>query len=95
MNQRLLLSYIVLLILVSLAAVPVLAATVNCPSSCSCLLPAEAAKINTPGLCGGKQLVCAVDAKENEKYCYEKPATTTTTVVPQIIMTGYQLFTTT
>jgi hypothetical protein len=76
-----------------LAAAPALAAIVLCPSGCSCLLPAEAAKINTPGLCGGKQMVCGGDAK-NEKYCYERPVTTTT-VVPLIIVTGYQLFTTT
>jgi len=92
-NQRLILSGIAFLILVSLLAGPALAATVTCPSSCSCLLPAEAAKKNTPGLCGGKQQVCAVDAKKNEKYCYERPATTTT-VIPQIIVTGYQVFTT-
>jgi hypothetical protein len=78
---------------------PVLAATLSpavasCPPDCSCLLPAEAAKINTPGLCGGKQTICGSDGKI-EKYCYAKPATTTTTVVPQIIVTGYQLFTTT
>jgi hypothetical protein len=95
-NKRLFLSCTLFLILVSLAAAPAVAAmlpsTVDCPSSCSCLLPAEAAKINTPGLCGGKQMVCARDAK-NEKYCYEKPVTTTT--VPLIIVTGYQLFTTT
>ena len=88
------LSCVCLLLLVSLAAVPVLAATVTCPSSCSCLLPAEAAKINTPGLCGGKQQVCAVDTQKNEKYCYTKPVTITT-VVPQLIVTGYTLVTTT
>lgn len=91
MNQRLILSGIALLILVLLLAGPALAATMTCPSSCSCLLPAEAAKINTPGLCGGKQTVCGSDGKTN-KYCYLKPVTTTT-VVPQIIVTGFQVFT--
>ena len=84
-----------LLLLVSLAAAPVLAATLSstgtCPSSCSCLLPAEAAKINTPGLCGGKQTVCGSDGKTT-KYCYLKPVTTTT-VVPQFIVTGYHVIT--
>jgi hypothetical protein len=86
-NQRLILLSIAILILVSLLAGPALAATVTCPSSCSCLLPAEAAKINTPGLCGGKQTVCASDGKTT-KYCYLKPVTTTT-VVPQFIVTGH------
>lgn len=93
MNQRLLLSGIALLILVSLLAGPVLAATVTCPPTCSCLLPAEAANINTPGLCGGKQQVCAEEGK-TVKYCYLKPVTTTP-VVPKIIVTGYQIITTT
>jgi hypothetical protein len=95
MSQRHLFFGIAILILAAFAAGPVLAATTAvCPSSCSCLLPAEAAKINTPGLCGGKQILCESDGK-NEKYCYEKPVTTTTTIVPQIIMTGYQILTTT
>jgi len=92
-KKHIFLSFLCLLFLLSLATVPALAATVLCPSGCSCLLPAEAAKINTPGLCGGKQMVCGGDAK-NEKYCYERPVPTTT-VVPLIIVTGYQLFTTT
>jgi hypothetical protein len=92
-NQRLILLSIAILILVSLTAVPVLAA-VSCPMSCSCLLPAEAKKLGYPGYCGGKQQVCAMDAQKNEKYCYTKPVTATT-VVPQLIVTGYTLFTTT
>ena len=83
MKQRLFLSCICLLLFVTLTVVPVLAATVLCPSGCSCMSPAEAAKINTPGLCGGKQQVCAMDSQKNEKYCYTKPVTvTTTTPVP-------------
>jgi hypothetical protein len=49
--------------------------------------------VQTPGLCGGKQQICASDGK-NDKYCYQKPVTTTT-VVPSIIVTGYHVFTTT
>jgi subtilase family serine protease len=82
-----------LLVLILLATGPALAAVVTCPSTCSCLLPAEAAKIKTPGLCGGKQMVCGSDGKIN-KYCYQKPVTTTT-VVPSFIVTGYHAFTTT
>ena len=55
---------------------PVLAATVTCPSTCSCLLPAEANKLGYSGYCGGKQMICGYDAYKNEKYCYEKPVTT-------------------
>ena len=95
-KKRVVLSCIVLVVLVVLAAAPVLAAslvpTVICPSSCSCLYPAEAAKMNTPGLCNSKQMVCARDAK-NEKYCYEKPVTTTT--VPQLILSVKTFATTT
>ncbi|MFA5266485.1 MAG: hypothetical protein WC379_00820 [Methanoregula sp.] len=79
MKKHVLLSCTCLLFLVSLAAVPVLAATVTCPSSCACLLPAEAKNDGYPGYCGGKQQVCAMDAQKNEKYCYTKPVTVTTT----------------
>ena len=95
MKKPVCLSCIVLLTLIMLAAAPVAAAAlpaaVTCPSSCACLLPAEAAKINTPGLCGGKQILCGTEGK-NEKYCYEKPGTTTTKE-PQIILTGYHIIT--
>jgi len=84
-NQRLFLSLACFLLLVSLAAVPVLAATVTCPASCSCLFPAEAKKLGYPGYCQGKQAVCGYDTQKNEKYCYEKPAATT--IVPQPIIT--------
>jgi hypothetical protein len=94
-NQRLLLLSIAFLILVSLLAGPALAATVTCPASCSCLLPAEAAKIKTPGLCGGMQTVCGNEGKIN-KYCYARPASvTTTTALPQLIATGFHPVTTT
>lgn len=85
-------SCICLLLLVSLAAVPVLAATISCPSSCSCFLPAEAKKLGSPGYCSGKQTVCDYDLLKNEKYCYEKPGTL---AAPQLIITAYQVKTTT
>lgn len=91
MNKHIFLSCSALLLLVSLAAAPVLAATVTCPSDCSCLLPAEAAKINTPGLCGGKQMVCGYEGK-NEKYCYEKAATP---AVPMFVETAKPVVSTT
>jgi len=92
-KKHVLLSCISLLLLVSLATAPVLAATVTCPSSCSCLLPADAKKGGYPGYCGGKQITCGSDALQNLKYCFEKPVTTK--VVPQLIVTGYTLVTTT
>lgn len=98
MKKTVFLPLICLLLFVTLAAAPVIAATISpavtsCPSTCSCLYPAEAAKINTPGLCNGRQTVCGGDAK-NEKYCFEKPAIPAP-VVPQIIVTGYHVLTTT
>lgn len=86
MNQRLFRSLSCLLLLISLVVVPVLAATVTCPASCSCLLPAEAKKLGYPGYCQGKQAVCGYDTQKNEKFCYEKPATTT--IVSQPIITA-------
>lgn len=93
MKKSVFLSWFCLLVLVTLAAVPVLAATVSCPSTCSCLLPTEAKKIGSPGYCQGKQAVCAYDSQKNEKYCFEKPATKD--AVPQITVTGFQVVTTT
>jgi hypothetical protein len=91
-KKHILLSCTCLLLLVSLLTVPVLAATtVTCPSSCSCLLPAEAKKMGYPGYCGGKQQVCGAEGLQN-KYCYEKPATA---AVPQLIVTARQFVTTT
>ena len=90
MNKRVFLSCIALLSLISLAVAPVLAATMSstvaCPSTCSCLLPEEARKIGSPGICGVREQVCARDSQQNEKYCYEKPLTTTK--VPQLILTA-------
>ncbi len=91
-NRHVMLSCACILILISVMTVPVLAATVTCPSSCSCLLPAEAKKAGYSSYCSGKQQVCAVDSQQNEKYCYAK--TTNATVVPQLIVTGYQVLTT-
>lgn len=72
----------------SFLAAPVLAATVTCPSSCSCLLPADAKKAGYTGYCGGKQAICGYDAQQNEKYCYEKTTTTTTTTKPVVTTTA-------
>jgi len=93
MKKTVFLSCACILILVSLVAVPALAATVSCLSSCSCLLPAEAKKTAAPGYCQGKQAICGYDTLKNEKYCYEK--TTTKPVVPQLIVTAKPLITTT
>jgi len=94
-KKHVLLSFLCLLLLVSLTAAPVLAATLSstgtCPSSCSCLLPAEAKKAGSPGYCKGEQKVCGAEGLQN-KYCYEKPATA---AVPQLIITARQFITTT
>ena len=87
MNKRPFLPILCFLLLVSLLAVPVFAATVTCPSDCSCLLPAEAKKLGSPGYCSGKQAVCGYDTQKNEKYCYTK-ASSPTTIVPQLVVTG-------
>jgi len=93
MNHTSLFPVLCILFLVSLAAAPVLAATtVTCPSSCSCLLPAEAKKLGSPGYCNGKQAVCGYDSQKNEKYCYEKLVKTT---APQLSVTGFKVVTTT
>ncbi|WP_292349956.1 hypothetical protein, partial [Methanoregula sp. PtaU1.Bin006] len=81
-----------ILILVSLLSGPALGAAFSsietCPSSCSCLLPAEAAKINAPGLCGGTQMVCGSEGKIS-KYCYARSVkVTVTTTLPQLRVTG-------
>jgi hypothetical protein len=61
---------------------PVLAATaVECPSTCSCLLPAKAKELGYATYCYGKEMQCNDDPK-NPMYCYEKPTTTTKTVTP-------------
>ena len=62
-----------LLLLVSLVAVPALAA--DCPSSCSCLLPAKAKELGYWDYCGGKQTICGYDLQKNAKYCYLIPVT--------------------
>jgi len=93
-KKHVLLSSLCLLLFVTLAVVPVLAATVLCPSGCSCLLPAEAQKAGYSQYCSGKQQVCTTDSQDNKKYCYAK-TTTTTSVVPALIVTGYHVLTTT
>jgi hypothetical protein len=94
-NQRQLLSIVSFLILASLLAGPALAATVTCPSTCSCLLPAEAQKMGYKTFCSGLKEVCAYDTQKNEKYCYTKPVTVTTTTTPLPVScpTGCSCFT--
>jgi len=75
MKKILSLSVLSLLLLVSLVAVPALAATVTCPSSCSCLLPAKAEELGYYEFCDSKQAVCGYDAAKNAKYCYAIPVT--------------------
>lgn len=91
-NRSLFLSILCFFLLVSLLAAPALAATVTCPSDCSCLLPAEAKKLGLPGYCNGKQAVCGYDSAKNEKYCYEKsasfsPVLVVTTKKPVVVTT--------
>lgn len=91
-NKRILsLSFLALLCL--LVACSALAASVTCPSSCSCLLPDEAKKLGSHGYCNGKQAVCGYDTQKNEMYCYEKPGASTT--MPQLISTAKPFVTTT
>ena len=91
MKQRVFLSGLCILLIVLILVPAALAATVTCPSSCSCLLPADAKKLGSSGYCGGKQQVCGFDTLKNEKYCYEKPVTT---VVPQLLITAKPFVTT-
>ena len=87
--------YLSILLLISLLAAPVIAATVTCPSDCTCLLPAEAKNLGLPGYCNGKQVICATDGKI-DKYCYARTVTVTTiTTVPQMIVTGFHTVPTT
>lgn len=93
MKKHLSLPVICFLLLVLLVAVPALAATVTCPSSCSCLLPAEAKNLGYSGYCGDKQQVCGYDMQKNEKYCYTKPVKITT--IRTVIVTVRPFVTTT
>ena len=61
-----------LLLLVALVAVPAPALT-ECPSTCSCLLPAKAEALGYPEYCSGKQMVCGYDLLKNQKFCYTIP----------------------
>jgi hypothetical protein len=64
-----------------LLVVPVLAATVECPSTCSCLLPAKAKELGYATYCYGKEMQCNDDPK-NPMYCYTKPTTTVPELKP-------------
>ena len=72
MKYPVLLPCLGLLLLVSLVAVPALAAT-DCPPTCSCLLSAKAEELGYSVFCGGKQSICGYDAPKNLKYCYALP----------------------
>jgi streptogramin lyase len=63
-----------------LFVVPALAATVECPSTCTCLLPEKAKDMGLASYCGGKETICGYDGK-SPMYCYEKPVPTT---VPEL-----------
>ncbi|MDD1708994.1 MAG: hypothetical protein LUQ33_07495 [Methanoregulaceae archaeon] len=58
------------------------AVPVQCPSACNCLLPSDAKAKGYATLCGGKQIGCGYDQNQNQKFCYEKPATATITTTP-------------
>ena len=64
-------------------ATPVPAA---CPSTCSCLLPADGKKMGFP-LCGGEQSLCGYDQYKNPQYCFQKPATTVPSSLPATPLT--------
>jgi hypothetical protein len=65
----------------------------KCPASCSCLLPAEATKADYT-LCGGKQVVCAYDQNQNQKYCYQPGGTTSPTTMTTWAVTSLPTVTT-
>jgi hypothetical protein len=71
-KKHLFLSVICFLLLVLLVAVPALAATVTCPSSCSCLLPAEAKNLGYSGYCSDKQQVCGLRPAEEREVLLHK-----------------------
>ncbi|OPX62535.1 MULTISPECIES: hypothetical protein [unclassified Methanoregula] len=92
--------FCILLIAAAPAGAAALTSVTACPSSCSCLLPAEAAKIGSPGYCNDKPQICAADSGGVQKYCYGKTAVkspairatlvvvATTTAVPQACAAG-------
>lgn len=95
MKKTVLLSALCLVLLAIVAAAPAAAAALSsadpCPASCSCLLPAEAAKAGSPGACGGNLRACAADAQGVRKFCYEK----TSLKPPSVIATMVFMATTT
>ncbi len=64
------------LVLLLIGAVPAVLALADCPSGCSCLLPADAGKYNY-GYCGGKQQLCNYDSTQQAMYCYTNPPAAT------------------
>ena len=73
MNRKFLFFCLSLLLLLPLVAIPALAA--DCPSTCSCLLPAKAKELGYWDYCGGKLTICGYDLQKNAKYCYLIPVT--------------------
>jgi len=71
LKHHALLIFLSLLFLVSLVTVPALA--VDCPSTCSCLLPAKAEELGYPEYCNRNPSVCGYDLLKNEKFCYTIP----------------------
>ena len=87
MNRPNVLACSTLVLFCLLLVAPVLAAiAVECPSTCSCLLPAKAKDLGYATYCYGKQMVCNDDPK-NPMYCYENPTTTTVPELKPIVTT--------
>jgi hypothetical protein len=84
MIRRTFLLLVLVPFLVLAVVTPALAATLGCPSGCSCLLPAKAKELGYSTYCGGNQVVCGYDTAKNPMYCYTMPKTIapTTTALP-------------
>ena len=78
-NSRIYLRFVCVLFLLLVAA-PVLAATVECPKTCDCLLLTKAKELGYSKYCGGVQTICGYDLAKTPLYCFERPATVTTAV---------------
>lgn len=51
---------------------PALASTVQCPSTCSCILPSKAKELGFSRYCEDRQAICGYDETKHAMYCYEK-----------------------
>ena len=65
-----------LIILLLIGVIPPALALADCASGCSCMLPADANKLNY-GYCGAKQQLCGYDRTQQAMYCYTNPPATT------------------